>query len=87
MSVTSQRRSDGAGARSAARGRRRSRLRPRALAARSATSAGREAPGGLESSSATSLARWAEIARAAAEAPVIVVMQGRPWRTAALRIS
>ena len=30
---------------------------------------------------------WAEIARAAAEAPVIVVMQGMPWRTASLRIS
>ena len=29
----------------------------------------------------------AAIARAAAEAPVIVVMQGIPWRTAAVRIS
>jgi hypothetical protein len=34
-----------------------------------------------------SCARWAKIARAAAEAPVIVVMHGSPWRTAALRIS
>ena len=29
----------------------------------------------------------AAIARAAAEAPVIVVTQGMPWRTAAVRIS
>ena len=32
-------------------------------------------------------AAFAAIARTAAEAPVIVVTQGIPWRTAAVRIS
>ena len=36
--------------------------------------------------SASPLAR-AAIARTAAEAPVIVVIEGTPWRTAAVRIS
>jgi hypothetical protein len=37
----------------------------------------------------TSASPWrpAAIARAAAVAPVIVVTQGMPWRTAAVRIS
>ena len=41
----------------------------------------------LEDSGSAPRSRTAKIARAAAEAPVIVVRQGIPLRTAALRIS